>query len=268
MTAPHAFLLAWLALALLFTAVWAAQLRTGNASIIDAWWAWSLGGIGVFYAWASPGDLATRLLAGTMLAVWGLRLGTYIHRRGQGQPEDGRYTRLREEHGAPANGWMLGFFLLQTVFSMLLSLGPLVAMGRMDRPHAALLVLAVVIWIVAVIGEAVADHQLAAFKRDPAHRGQVCRAGLWRYSRHPNYFFECLHWAAYVPLALGAAWGWLALLPPAVMAFLLLKLSGLPVTEAQAARTRPGYAEYIRTTSALIPWPPRAPAALAETKTL
>lgn len=251
--------LAWAALALAFTGVWLVQLRSGNAGIVDAVWAWTLGALGPWFAWHSPAPEALRWLLALMPLAWGLRLGGYLWRRNHGHPEDGRYAQLRREWGAAANIRMWLFFQVQVVFSMLIGLGLLVASRRQEGPALVWLGLAVGIWAVALVGEAVADAQLAAFKRNPAHRGQVCRQGLWRYSRHPNYFFECLHWVAYVPLALGAPWGWLSLLPPLVMAFLLLRLSGIPATEAQAAKSRPAYAEYIRTTSALIPWPPKAP---------
>lgn len=251
--------LAWAALALAFTGVWLVQLRSGNAGIVDAVWAWTLGALGPWFAWHSPASEALRWLLALMPLAWGLRLGGYLWRRNHGHPEDGRYAQLRREWGAAANTRMWLFFQVQVVFSMLIGLGLLVASRRQEGPALVWLGLAVGIWAVALVGEAVADAQLAAFKRNPAHRGQVCRQGLWRYSRHPNYFFECLHWVAYVPLALGAPWGWLSLLPPLVMAFLLLRLSGIPATEAQAAKSRPAYAEYIRTTSALIPWPPKAP---------
>ncbi len=251
--------LAWAALALAFTGVWLVQLRSGNAGIVDAVWAWTLGALGPWFAWHSPAPEALRWLLALMPLAWGLRLGGYLWRRNHGHPEDGRYAQLRREWGGAANPRMWLFFQVQVVFSMLIGLGLLVASRRQEGPALVWLGLAVGIWAVALVGEAVADAQLAAFKRNPAHRGQVCRQGLWRYSRHPNYFFECLHWVAYVPLALGAPWGWLSLLPPLVMAFLLLRLSGIPATEAQAAKSRPAYAEYIRTTSALIPWPPKAP---------
>lgn len=258
MGAWSVFLWGWAALAVVFTAVWAVQLRTGNAGIVDAVWAWTLGALGPWYALSGAAPEAVRWLLALMPLAWGLRLGTYLWRRNHGHPEDGRYSQLREEWGDNANFRMWAFFQVQVLFSMLIALGLLVASRRTEGPAAVWLVVAVVVWLTAIVGESVADAQLAAFKRDPANKGQVCRRGLWRYSRHPNYFFECLHWVAYVPLALGAPWGWLSLLPPAVMAFLLMKLSGIPATEAQAARTRPGYAEYIRTTSALIPWPPKS----------
>jgi steroid 5-alpha reductase family enzyme len=129
---------------------------------------------------------------------------------------------------------------------------------RPDAPPAAAFAVAVALWLAAVAGEGLADRQMEAFRANPMNKGRVCRDGLWRYSRHPNYFFECVHWLAYVPLAWGAPLGWVTLLAPLVMAGLLMKLSGVPLLEAEMARRKPGYAEYIRTTSALVPWPPKA----------
>jgi len=248
---------AWLALALVFTGVWWVQLRTGNAGVVDAVWAWTLGLLGPWLAWHSTAEPLVRVMIAVMPLVWGLRLGCFLWARNHGKPEDGRYAQLRAEWGEQADYRMWRFFQIQVVFSMVIALGLLVASRREAPLPAALILLSALIWVVSILGEALADAQLTAFKQNPAHKGRVCRQGLWGWSRHPNYFFECLHWAAYVPLAWGTPGFWLALLPPAVMAFLLLKLSGIPATEAQAARTRPEYAEYIRTTSALIPWPPK-----------
>lgn len=249
---------AYLALALIFTAVWWQQTRTGNAGEIDAYWAWTLGGLGPWFAWHSPAPDAVRWAVALMPLAWGLRLGTFLWMRNHGKPEDGRYAALRAEWGDQAGFKMWRFFQYQVLFSMLIALGFGVASLRTTPVAPWALGLSVVIFLVSWAGEAMADAQLAAFKREPTNKGRVCRQGLWRYSRHPNYFFECLHWLAYVPLAYGApGWG-LSLLPPLVMAFLLMKLSGIPATEAQAARTRPEYADYIRTTSALVPWFPKS----------
>ena len=109
--------------------------------------------------------------------------------------------------------------------------------------------------------ESVADAQMRAFKArmasHPDRAQAICEDGLWRHSRHPNYFFECVHWLAYLPLAIGAPHGWVTLLAPLVMAFLPTKLSGMPLLEKEMAARKPGYAEYMRSTSALIPWPPK-----------
>ena len=136
---------------------------------------------------------------------------------------------------------------------------PFLVIAYMDEgPSLVTGALAIVVWLVSVIGEGTADAQLKAFKARPENKGKVCRQGLWYYSRHPNYFFESLHWVAYVVLAIGASY-WLAtLISPVLMAFLLLKVSGVPTVEGKdAADKREGHDEYVRTTNAFIPWPPK-----------
>lgn len=257
MSPVAAMVLAFVVLVLVFIMVWAWQLNTENAGMVDPVWAYSLGGLAVLYAVLGTGQPLSRFLSASFGLLWGLRLGTHLWRRNYGKPEDARYRRLREEWGAAAKRKLFWFFQLQAVVSMLLSIAFLVPSYRESAPAYGWAAAAVAIWVAAVAGEALADRQLRRFKAEPANHGAVCRVGLWRYSRHPNYFFECVHWVAYLALSVGSPWGWLTLAPPLLMAWLLLKLSGLPLTEAQAARTRPGYAEYQRTTSALIPWPPR-----------
>jgi steroid 5-alpha reductase family enzyme len=195
------------------------------------------------------------MAAGAML--WAHRLAWHLFRRNHGAPEDARYARFRKQWGANADRNLLLFVEFQVVFSALLSLPFVVIASRDDWPPTWAVVAAVVIWVVSVAGEALSDRQLARFKAVSANKGKVNREGLWRYSRHPNYFFECLHWLTYLLLAIGTPWWWLGLIPPVVMAWLLLKLSGIPMVEAHMTQSRPGYAEYIRTTSALIPWPPK-----------
>jgi Predicted membrane protein len=239
------------------TLAWLIQLRTRDAGIVDAIWSWTLGGLALWFAASGDAPSDLRALLALMGGLWGLRLGLHLFLRNHGKPEDGRYARFRAEWGARANRNLFAFFQLQALFAMLLAVGFIALSRRATMPSDTAIVLAILIWLAAVGGEALADWQLAAFKRNPVNRRRVCRRGLWRYSRHPNYFFECLHWVAYVPLAWGDGWSWLTLLPPVVMAYLLLRLSGVPLTEAQAASSRPEYAAYIRTTSAFIPWPPR-----------
>ncbi|CAJ0790152.1 hypothetical protein LMG7141_02332 [Ralstonia condita] len=250
-------LVALLLLVAVFSAVWAWQLPTQNAGMIDPVWAFSLGVVALLYAWLGTGSIHARVLVGLGGALWGWRLGWHLWRRNAGKPEDARYRKLREEWGAAAPRNMFGFFQMQAVVSMLLSVAFAVPSYRPDAPGIGFVAAAVALWLISVVGEAVADRQLRTFVSDPANRGKTCRAGLWRYSRHPNYFFECVHWLAYVPLAVGAPWAWLTLLPPLLMAWLLVKVSGIPMLEAHMRATRGDYAEYARTTSVLIPWPPR-----------
>jgi len=249
-------LIGYLSAVLIFSLAWLWQLRTRNAGMVDPIWSYSVGALAVLYAVLANGEQTVRVMTALLGGGWGLRLGSHLLRRNMGE-EDGRYARLREEWGPAAQRNMFWFFQLQVVFAMLLSLGFLVVVYQPLRPSNAVYLLALVVWLISVAGEGCADRQLSRFKAAPENRGKVCRRGLWRYSRHPNYFFECLHWLTYAILALASPWLWVTLIPPLVMAWLLLKVSGIPLTEAQTARSRPDYAEYIRTTSALIPWPPK-----------
>jgi steroid 5-alpha reductase family enzyme len=245
-------------LVVVFTLVWLRQRSTKNAGMVDPVWSYCVGFTAVFYAAVATGDGSTRLAVGILGGAWGIRLGTFLFFRNTGKPEDGRYRRLRDEWGAKADFNMFWFFQFQVVLAMLLSLGFLVACYRPSTPNATIFIAAILLMAVSVIGEGIADHQLSAFKKDPANRGRVCRIGLWRYSRHPNYFFECLHWPVYTILAIGAPWVALTLIPPVIMWFLLLRVSGIPMTEAQTAKSRPEYADYIATTSPFFPWPPKS----------
>ena len=240
------------------TIVWAIQLRTRNAGMVDPVWSWSLGFLGVLYAALGPAPDSTRLLLGILAGLWGFRLGTHLYVRNAGKPEDARYAKFREEWGAKANVNMFWFFQFQAVMALLLSIGFLVVAYSPAVTSLSLRALAVAIWLVSVVGEAIADRQMEAFRGNPANKGKVCNSGLWRYSRHPNYFFESLHWIAYVPLALGSPWWPVAIIPAAIMAWLLLKMSGVPILEAHLVKSRPGYADYMRTTSMFVPWPPRS----------
>jgi steroid 5-alpha reductase family enzyme len=123
---------------------------------------------------------------------------------------------------------------------------------------AAIEITAIALWTVALIGEAIADAQLERFKAQPSNRGRTCRIGLWRYSRHPNYFFEWLIWVAYALFALASPYGWIAIACPLVMLYLLFRVTGIPATEAQALRTRgEDYRQYQAATSAFVPWFPK-----------
>lgn len=257
MSPAYAALSGLACVAIFLTIVWAIQLRTRNAGMVDPVWSWSLGFLAVWYAAFGSAPDETRLVLALLGGLWGLRLGTHLYVRNAGKPEDARYAKFRREWGAQANRNMFWFFQFQAVMAWLLSVGFLVVAYRDSTPALWQLGLAVVIWIVAVGGEGIADRQMERFRGDPSTKGRVCNTGLWRYSRHPNYFFESLHWLAYVPLALGSAWWPVALIPAAVMAWLLLRMSGVPILEAHLVQSRPGYAEYMRTTSAFIPWPPK-----------
>ncbi len=260
MIGPWWYLLAvWGAAAVGMAGVWCYCQRKRNAGYVDAAWALGIGAAVLVAAAVVPGEPARRWLVGVLAAAWAVRLGLHLWRRIHGKEEDGRYQAMRAYFGERAGLAFFVFFQMQAVFVVVFT-APVVA--AIARPGALGWRdgLGVLIWAVALGGEALADHQLAAFKRDPGTAGQVCRRGLWRYSRHPNYFFEWVHWFTYLVIggALGTALGWAALAGPAVMLGFLLVVTGVPYTEKRALASKgEAYRRYQRETSAFIPWFPR-----------
>jgi steroid 5-alpha reductase family enzyme len=258
MTFIDAFLLAIAVVVAAKTVAWLIQLRTGNGGVVDPIWAWSLGLLAVLFGVAGTAPVPVQLMVVLMGGIWGMRLGTHLWGRMAGKGEDFRYAKFRAQWGPRANFNLFFFYQFQNLFTLVLAASAFgVVAFRPDLPPWWALVLAPLIWGLAVVGEGVADAQMDRFRRNLDNRGLVCREGLWRYSRHPNYFFECVHWLAYAPLAWGAPYGWAVLVAPVVMALLLTKISGMPMLEADMAERKPGYAEYMRTTSPLIPWFPK-----------
>jgi steroid 5-alpha reductase family enzyme len=249
--------LLWGLAALLMTAGWLWQLKHRNAGIVDVLWTTGIGGGAVLYAALLNGARLPRGLLGILATLWSLRLALHLARRVFREPEDGRYRQLRE-HWHGHQGMMFLMFQFQALLIVSFSI-PFLAVARNPVPSATVWTAAgLVIWIASVAGESLADRQLARFRADPAHRGRTCRAGLWRYSRHPNYFFEWLHWFTYAALAVGSPLAWLSLVGPVLMYIFLRWISGIPFTEAQALRTRgEDYRRYQRSTPLLFPWFPR-----------
>jgi steroid 5-alpha reductase family enzyme len=245
----------WAILAVALTLLWYRQLATQNATSVDVAWSAGLAFLSLFFAWSSDGDLTRRIVVGGLGSVWALRLAWYLvtDRVLRHTEEDGRYRALREHWGASAAPKFFFFYQGQAAVAVLFSLPILTAMR--GGPAGASLWIGAAVWLVAVGGETIADRQLARFRADPTTRGQVCQTGLWRYSRHPNYFFEWVHWWAYVVIGGGA---WLTWLGPIAMWIFLFRLTGIPYTEQQALRSRGDrYREYQRTTSVFIPWFPK-----------
>ncbi|WEN15686.1 DUF1295 domain-containing protein [Rhodanobacter sp. AS-Z3] len=249
-------LIVWLLAALMMTLGWQWQRKRSNAGIVDALWAAGLGGSAVLLALTGSGAAWTRVTLAVLGGAWGARLALHLWKRVRGEAEDGRYQNLRA-HWQGAQWKFFAFFQFQALLIVLFAL-PFAAVASNPQSSSRWLPAAAAIWLLSVIGESIADAQLAHFRVDPANKGQTCRRGLWHYSRHPNYFFEWLHWFAYVALAIGSPISWLAWSGPIVMYVFLRWISGVPYTEAQALRSRgDDYREYQRTTSMLIPWFPK-----------
>lgn len=209
---------------------------------------------------SDEGGLFPRVLTAVLAGVWSFRLGAYLlsHRVG-GREEDGRYRSFRSKWGDRAQRNFFILFQAQAVFVVLFSLPFIAAMSAPREGIDSAVLLAVLIWLISVGGEALADQQLARFRSRPENKGKTCRMGLWRYSRHPNYFFEWLHWWTYVALCLGSPYWFLSLIGPVLMFVFLFRLTGIPYTEAQALKSRGvDYEQYQRETSVFFPWFPKS----------
>lgn len=239
--------------------LWYRQLRTREADVVDLAWTVGLGGAAVFYAAAVPVGVGWRrwVVAG-MAGLWSARLAWYLVGRVRTPGEDGRYRDLRAKWGRAAPVKFFVFFQAQAALVIVLSVHFLLAMRSPD-PSLRLVDLAgLVIWAISVVGESAADRQLHRFRTTPGNEGRVCMTGLWRYSRHPNYFFEWLHWLAYVPIAYGHAPLWAVLFAPALLLVSIRFVTGIPPIERRSVERRgEEYRRYQRTTSAFIPWFPR-----------
>ncbi len=243
--------------AALLAALWLIQLRTRDAATADLGWTLSLALLSGLHAASGTAPSARRMLAAGVLIVWASRLALHLLRDRVLKPgEDGRYAALRASWGAGAQPRFFLLYQVQVLMAAALSV-PVWALSRDPRNPGLGALAGTALAAAAVAGEALSDSQLAAFLADPAHRGSTCRQGFWRYSRHPNYFFEWLFWWGFVVMSLGGpAFPW-TLAGPAVMAFFLFKVTGIPITEAQAAKSRADYAKYQRTTSMFFPWFPK-----------
>jgi steroid 5-alpha reductase family enzyme len=240
--------------------VWLVAMRIRNAGIVDVAWAASFSLLAFFFAATGPGAIHRRLLIGGMMLLWSARLAFHLYRRVRRlhPAEDSRYEQLRKEWAPDADRRFFVFFQAQGLSNVLLSAPIFVACLNRTPGIAALEWIGTALWVIAVSGETIADRQLERFKKDPANRGRTCRVGLWRYSRHPNYFFEWLVWVAYFAFALPSPGGWLTVFCPLVILYLLLRVTGIPRTEIEALKSRGDeYREYQRTTSAFFPLPPR-----------
>jgi len=252
-------LVGWIAAALLMSLLWLVQRVQRNAAIADVGWCFALALVAIWYALMVYGDQDRRLLVAVMGGIYAFRLGLYIFlNRVLGKVEDGRYQRMRREWGDQAQVYFFSYFQLQAVAVTVFSL-PFLVLMQNPQPTFSLWELAgVLLWLIAVVGESVADWQLATFRTKPWNRDRVYCDGLWRYSRHPNYFFEWLHWWAYVLMGVGVSNCWLTLIGPVLMGWGLLRVTGIPLAEAQALATRgEEYRAYQRTTSSFIPWFPK-----------
>jgi steroid 5-alpha reductase family enzyme len=238
-----------------FAGVWLLSVRKHNYGFVDAAWSLSIAVLAVIYTLLGHGYAVPALVFTTIGVAWSLRLGLYILIRvwRQHPEEDARYRNLREKWRGP--GSFLLFFELQALIAVLFSL-PFAMAALSRRPSFGWWELSgLALALCATAGEATADWQARRFKRNPANKAAVVNVGLWRYSRHPNYFFESLVWWGFFIATLGFPYGWLTVVCPLLMLHILLNVTGIPLTEKHSLETRgEAYRQYQRTTSRFIPW--------------
>jgi steroid 5-alpha reductase family enzyme len=259
MTAGTAMLVATIAIVILMFATWLLSLPLRNASIVDV--VWGLGFVVVGWSVRLQGDTnePRQWVLVAMVTVWGLRLAGYLFWRNHAQPEDYRYRAMRRKWGArfPLIS-LVTVFALQGVLMWIVSLPLQLGQVRDGDGIGVLAVLGIASWAVGLFFESVGDVQLVRFKADPANAGKVMDRGLWRYTRHPNYFGDaCVWWGIGLVAAESGIGAW-GLIGSAVMTVLLLKVSGVALLERSLHKRKPEYAAYAARTSAFIPRPPRA----------
>ena len=241
------------------TLVWMLSVRLRNASIADVCWGLGFVLLTWLYCFLSPALTPRSWLVAALVTLWGTRLAVHIYRRNHGKGEDRRYQAMRASQG-PAFWWhsLFTVFWLQGALLWCVSL-PLLAAVRAAHPAALTAVDGLgVVWFAIGFGfEVVGDYQLERFRARPANRGKVLDSGLWRYTRHPNYFGDATTWWGLYAIAVSTPGGWLTILSPLLMTLLLLRVSGVTLLEKGLKASKPGYRAYVARTPAFFPWFPR-----------
>lgn len=238
---------------------WLLSVAKRDVSIVDGLWSLFFLLAATVYYMFSTANGSRSLLVLILVAVWAIRLSAYVTWRNWGEDEDARYQMIRRNN-MPGFTWKSLYlvFGLQAVLAWVISTPLLIAIAS-DVPLTWLDGIGFVLWLVGLVFEAGGDWQLARFKSDPDNRGQVMNRGLWRYTRHPNYFGDCCLWWGFYCYALSAG-GWWSVFAPGLMTLLLLRVSGVTLLEKNIAERRPAYSDYVATTNAFLPGPPRTAA--------
>lgn len=250
-------LVSYAALFIMMTILWGVSVKIRNAALVDAGWGLGYALVALISYLMIEGLPERQLIITVLVAVWGIRLAWHLlaDRILGGKPEEGRYVDIRARWKTNLPLKFFFFYQFQALLIVILSLPVYLVSMNPDPGISWLEWVGITVWLVGIIGETIADQQLKRFKDNPANKGKTCQVGLWHYSRHPNYFFEWIIWMGYFIIALPAPYGWLAVISPAAMLYVLLRVTGIPLTEIQAVKSRgEEYRDYQRTTSAFVPW--------------
>lgn len=244
----------WAAVAIIMVLVWLWALKIKNNGVVDIFWALNFLVIaGIIWFLAKGYSPRVNLVCG-LAALWSLRLGIYLLIRvgSHLNIEEGRYKQLRAEW---TDAKFFFFFQMQAFSNVMLSIPFFIIALNPDPEIHSMEYVGALLWFLNIIGEGVSDWQLQHFKNRPENKGKVCQYGLWNYSRHPNYFFQFSIWVSVFIFALPNPYGWMAVICPLSIGYLIFKVTGIPMTEEQAVRSKgEAYKEYQRTTSVFVPW--------------
>jgi len=244
-------------IAAIMTITWSIAQTIRNYSIVDVIWAFNFAIIALMIYSMATGLEERKLLVCSLAGLWSLRLGIYLSLRvfSHIKEEEGRYKQLREEWKDNLFLKFFLFFQMQGVSNVFLAIPYFLIALNTDPEIHLLEYIGAGMWLLSIIGEAVSDFQLAAFRRKPENKGKVCDVGLWNYSRHPNYFFQFMIWVSVFVFAVSSPYGWISIVCPMSIAFLLFKVTGIPMTEEQSLKSRgDAYRHYQKTTSVFVPW--------------
>lgn len=238
---------------------WLISLIVKNVTIVDSLWGMGFVVIAWLTLYCSHSTAVRPWLIAALVTAWGMRLSLYLTWRNWGKGEDSRYEAWRNK--SASTFWLQSLFkvfVLQALFLWVISLSMQFAqMSAVPERLTLWDIFGALLWLIGFCFEAAGDAQLAAFKADPKNRGKVMNRGLWAYTRHPNYFGEALIWWGIFIIGLSTPNSWWTVISPIVITAVLLKMTGIPLSEALLVERRPGYAEYIQKTSAFIPWLPK-----------
>ena len=243
---------------LFMSTIWLIAVKLDNYSIVDIIWGITFIITTIVVLVYTELYNVVSLTIAALVLIWGLRLSIYLFSRNAGKPEDYRYQDMRKKWGNKVKQTaFVRVFMLQGTVSLLFSLGIFLGISQSDTILAMWPVyLGVIVWVVGFLFESIGDAQLRAFIQKPENKGKVITTGLWKYTRHPNYFGEATQWFGISIIACAVPLGWISFISPLLLTFFLLKISGVPLLEKKNAK-KPGYAEYATKTSVFVPMPPK-----------
>jgi len=235
--------------------IWGTNIK--NYSVVDVFWAFNFAVIAVLIWLLADGNETRKAIVCSLAILWSLRLGIHLSQRvlSHLDEEEGRYKQLRKEWANNLNLKFFVFFQMQGISNVLLSIPFFLIALNKNEAVSLVEYIGAAFWLICIIGEGIADWQLKQFKKNPVNKGKVCDVGLWHYSRHPNYFFQLMIWISVLIFALSSPYGWLAVICPLSIGYLIFKVTGIPMTEEQSLRSKgERYKQYQHTTSVFVPW--------------